>query len=90
MHKWMFLTNHTLILLCIAQDPGMRLREMAGQVGITERAAQRIVAELESGGYISREKSGRRNVYHIFKEQPLRHPLAQSSQVGALIEALGR
>ena len=61
MAEWKFLTNHAHVLLCVAHEPEILLREIADAVGITERAAHRIIAELEEGGYISRERNGRRN-----------------------------
>ena len=86
---WTFLTNHSHVLLCIARDPEIRLREVATEVGITERAAQRIVAELVEEGYISREREGRRNRYEVHSELPLRHPLEQSHEIGELLDLLG-
>jgi predicted transcriptional regulator len=77
------------VLLCISRDPGIRLREVATEVGITERAAQRIVAELVEAGYISREREGRRNRYEVHAELPLRHPLEQSHEIGELLGLLG-
>jgi DNA-binding Lrp family transcriptional regulator len=74
MPQWSFLTNHAHVLLCIAHDPAIRLRDIAEAVGITERAAHRIVAELVEEGYVSRERRGRRNYYEVHPEQPLRHP----------------
>ncbi|HMS61198.1 MAG TPA: winged helix-turn-helix domain-containing protein [Solirubrobacteraceae bacterium] len=89
MSTWTFLTNHAHVLLCIARDPGIRLREVATEVGITERAAQRIVAELVEAGYISREREGRRNRYEVHDALPLRHPLEQSHEIGELLGLLG-
>ncbi|MCU0312677.1 MAG: winged helix-turn-helix domain-containing protein [Solirubrobacteraceae bacterium] len=89
MSAWTFLTNHAHVLLCISRDPGIRLREVATEVGITERAAQRIVAELVEAGYISREREGRRNRYEVHAELPLRHPLEQSHEIGELLDLLG-
>ncbi len=85
---WTFLTNHAHVLLCIARDPGVRLREVATEVGITERAAQRIVAELVEGGYVSRTREGRRNRYEVHNELPLRHPLEQDHDIGELLALL--
>ena len=87
-NRWTFLTNHAHVLLVIAADPTIRMREIADLVGITERAAQRIVAELESEGYVSHEKVGRRNVYSIYSERPLRHPLEHHLGISALLRAL--
>lgn len=85
---WTFLTNHSHTLLCIAGDPDIRLRDIATQVGITERAAQRIVAELEEAGYVSHERVGRRNRYEINESLPLRHPLEEHLEIGALLRVL--
>ncbi len=87
---WTFLTNHSHVLLCIAEDPDIRLREVADKVGITERAVQRIVAELEEGGYLTHERVGRRNHYEVHAELPLRHPLEDHLAIGALLKALTR
>ena len=88
MPAWTFLTNHAHVLLCIARDPGARLRDVADVVGITERAAQRIVADLEEGGYLTRTRDGRRNRYEVHPEVPLRHPLEQDHPIGELLEVL--
>ena len=85
---WTFLTNHSHTLLCIAEDPTVRLRDIADQVGITERAAQRIVAELEEAGYLSHERVGRRNRYEVHADLPLRHPLEDHLSIGALLRVL--
>jgi DNA-binding IclR family transcriptional regulator len=71
---WKFITNHAQVLLCVAHDPEIRLREIAEACGITERAAHRIVADLEEAGYISRERVGRRNRYEFHPEVAMRHP----------------
>lgn len=88
MAAWTFLTNHAHVLLCIAEDPDVLLRQVAARVGITERAAQRIVAELESAGYLSHEKVGRRNRYQVRTDLPLRHPLEDHLEIGALLRVL--
>ena len=85
---WTFLTNHSHVLLCIAENPDVRMREVAVRVGITERAAQRIVAELEEAGYVSHEKVGRRNHYEVHTSLPLRHPLEDHLEIGALLRVL--
>ncbi len=82
--QWTFLTNHSHVLLCIATDPEIRIREIAAKVGITERAAQRIVADLIDAGYLITEKVGRRNHYQINATLPLRHPVERQNQVRAL------
>jgi predicted ArsR family transcriptional regulator len=86
--RWSFLTNHARVLLCLAEDPDMRLREVGERVGITERAAHRIVGELEEAGYISRSREGRRNRYTIHGELALPDPLARDHRVGDLIDVL--
>jgi predicted ArsR family transcriptional regulator len=86
--SWTFLTNHAHVLLCIAQDPGTRLRDVAARVGITERAAQRIVGDLEAAGYLERRRVGRRNHYEIHREHRLRHPVEDEVAIGALLEVL--
>jgi len=82
---WTFLSNHAHVLLLIARDPEIRLRDVAEQVGITERAVQRIVAELEAGHYITRERCGRRNHYRVNPELPLRHPVESHRTIRALV-----
>ena len=84
--KWTFLTNHARILILIAETSGIRLRDVADQVGITERAAQRIVAELEAAGYLTHERIGRRNQYHLRPDAHLRHPLEDDVEVGRLLD----
>ncbi len=83
---WTFLTNYAHVLLTIAADPGIRLREAAIKVGITERAAQRIVADLIEAGYLTVEKDGRRNHYRIDPTLPLRHPVERHNQIAALLK----
>jgi DNA-binding Lrp family transcriptional regulator len=85
---WSFLTNHAQVLLCIAHDPGVRLREIGEAIGITERAAHRIVAELVAAGYISRRRNGRRNHYTIQSHLPLPDPLAREQKIGDLLAIL--
>jgi hypothetical protein len=86
---WGFLTNHALVLLCIAEDPGIRLRELGDRIGITERAAHRIVGELEESGYVARRRNGRRNHYTIKAHLPLPDPLAGERRVSELLAILG-
>jgi predicted HTH transcriptional regulator len=88
--SWTFLTNHAQVLICIAQDPGMRLRDIGERVGITERAAHRIVAELVAAGYITRRRNGRRNQYTINAHLPLPDPIAPEQNVAGLLEILNR
>ena len=85
---WSFLTNHAQVLLCIAQDPEIRLREIGEAVGITERAAHRIVVELADAGYISRERNGRRNRYTITDDRNLPDRLARDRSIGDLLGVL--
>lgn len=87
---WAFLTNHAQVLVCIAHDPGMRLRDIGDRIGITERAAHRIVAELAAAGYITRERHGRRNRYTINAKSPLPDPVAREQSIGELLEILTR
>ena len=86
--RWDFLTNHAHVLTCVAHDPGIRLRHIAEAVGITERAAHRIVSELVEEGYVLRERRGRRNRYQVVAGLPLRHPLVQELEIGELLEVL--
>ena len=88
-HGWTFLSNNAHVLLLLARDPEMRLREVAEKVGITERAVQRIVADLEEGRYLERERHGRRNHYRVHATLPLRHPIEAHRSIADLI-ALGR
>ena len=88
MHPWCFLTNHAHILICVSRDPGVRLRDIAAEVGITERTAHRILFELVDEGYVVREKEGRRNRYSIGPTASLRHPLVEEREVGDLLKAL--
>ena len=85
---WTFLTNHAQVLVCIARDPGIRLRDISERVGITERAVHRIVVELADAGYITRERNGRRNLYTINADFPLPDVIARQQNVGALLEVL--
>jgi predicted transcriptional regulator len=86
--SWKFLTNHAQVLVCIANDPGVRLREIGEQVGITERAAHRIVVELGTAGYITRQRNGRRNHYTINSHLPVHDPIAREQSVGRLLQIL--
>ncbi|HEX8105146.1 MAG TPA: winged helix-turn-helix domain-containing protein [Solirubrobacteraceae bacterium] len=88
MASWTFMTNHAHVLLCVARDPGARLRDVADAVGITERAAQRIVADLVEAGYLEREREGRRNRYRLHPELPLRHPLERDTAIGEILGVL--
>lgn len=82
---WTFLTNHAHVLICVAADPEARVRDVAELVGITERAVQRIIADLETGGYLERGREGRRNHYRIKGRLPLRHPLEEHRKADDLL-----
>ena len=86
--NWTFLTNHAQVLLCLADTPDIRLRDVAGRVGITERATQRILAELVDAGYVKAERVGRRNRYTVDRQHAMRHSAQLGHEVGALLEAL--
>lgn len=88
MSGWTFLTNHAHVLLSLATNPEIRLRDLADRVGITERAAQRIVSDLIAEGYVASERVGRRNIYQLHPELPLRHPVEQHCTSGKLIEII--
>lgn len=83
--RWTFLTNHAHVLLCLAGRPELRLRDVAVLVGVTERAVQRIVADLEFAGYLTRSRDGRQNRYQIEEDLPLRHTVEAHQTVRALI-----
>ena len=88
-HKtWTFLTNHAQVLLCVSETPDIRLRDVAERVGITERATQRILAELIDAGYVKAERIGRRNRYTVDREHAMRHSAQFGHEIGALLEAL--
>jgi DNA-binding MarR family transcriptional regulator len=82
---WTYLSNHAHVLVCLALDPDSRLRDVAASVGITERAVQKIVDDLEEAGVLTRERSGRRNSYRLDVSAPLRHALESHRTVGALL-----
>jgi predicted transcriptional regulator len=85
---WRFLSNHTQVLLCIQRDPNVRFRDIADSVGITERAAQRIVADLVESGYVESERIGRRNHYRVNADTAMRHPAQEGHDVGELLRLL--
>lgn len=87
-HRWTFLTNHAHVLAVLESDPEVVLRQVAVEVGITERAVQRIIQELEEGGFIEREKVGRRNHYRVFLDRPLRHPMEAHCTIGDLLNLI--
>lgn len=86
--KWTFLTNHAHVLICVANDPGVRLRDVAERVGITERATQGIIGDLVAAGYVERTRVGRRNHYSVREHLPLRHQMDRQLQIGDLLELL--
>lgn len=86
---WTFFSNHAHTLFCIARDPDVRLRDIADQVGITERATQRILHDLTTGGYIQVERRGRRNRYALVTDRLLRHPVEAGVRVADLLHAIG-
>ena len=88
MANWSFLTNHARVLLCIAHDPGARLRDIAAGLGITERSAYSIVAELAEAGYVVKQKDGRRNRYQIQAHLPLPEPASRERTVGEILALL--
>jgi hypothetical protein len=85
---WTFLSNHAHVLLLIKADPEIKLRDVALRVGITERAVQRIVADLEAGKYLERHRAGRRNQYRIHADLPLRHPLEADTRIGDILDLI--
>jgi hypothetical protein len=94
MDRWSFLTNHARALVCIANDPGVRLRDVAAALDITERSAYGIVADLTDAGYVLKEKDGRRNRYQIQQHVPLRDSISRKAAIGevlgVLVESDGR
>jgi hypothetical protein len=86
--SWSFLTNHARVLLCIARDPGVRLRDVAASLGITERSAHAIVADLTAAGYLIKHKHGRRNRYQIQAQLPLPEPASQEPPIGDVLALL--
>jgi hypothetical protein len=85
---WSFLTNHARVLLCIAHDPGARLRDIAASLDITERSAHGIVADLARAGYVVKQKDGRRNRYQIEAHLPLREPVSREPAIGEVLAVL--
>jgi predicted transcriptional regulator len=85
---WRFLSNHTQVLLCLHRDPNVRFRDIAQHVGITERAAQRIVADLIESGYVESERVGRRNRYRIKTDIAMRHPAQHGHEIGEVLKLL--
>jgi DNA-binding MarR family transcriptional regulator len=87
-NNWHFLTNHAQVLLCIENNPDVRMRDIAERVGVTERAAQRITNDLVDAGYLTRERIGRRNRYRINRKAHMRHPAQQEHLIGELLGLL--
>jgi predicted transcriptional regulator len=85
---WTFVTSHTQVLLCIASDPDVRMRDVAATVGITERAAQRILADLVESGYVERTLVGRRNHYQVNETMMMRHASQEGHEIGGLLSLL--
>lgn len=85
---WTFLTNHTHVLICLTRDPQLRLRDLAAAVGITERAVQGIVKDLETAGCITRHREGRRNRYAVVSDRPMRHRVEQDHVIGDLLDVM--
>ena len=85
---WTFLTNHAHVLLCLVREEAMRMRDIAAEVGITERAVQLIIADLEEAGYLQRSREGRRNIYQIHTHLNLRHPVEQHKHVEDLVKLI--
>jgi hypothetical protein len=86
--SWSFLTNHARALLCIAHDPGVRVRDLAAMVGVTERSAHAMVTDLVTAGYVVKDKDGRRNRYRIEEHVPLRDPITQERTIGEVLDLL--
>lgn len=87
---WTFLTNHSHVLMCLAKDPTVRLREVAETVGITERTVQMIIQDLEHAGVVEKQRNGRRNSYILNLDRHLRHPVESHCTVGDLVDLVDR
>lgn len=87
--SWTFFTNHAHVLSCISEDPDIRTRDISDRVGITQRASQRIIAELEEAGYLRHERIGRRNHYQLLVDTPPRNPREAHIGIGDLLVLLG-
>ena len=88
--SWTFLTNHAHVLMCLEKNASERIRDLAVEVGITERAVQRIIVDLEADGYLNHIRDGRRNVYKVFPRKPLRHDIEKHRQVHDLIQLINK
>ncbi|MEM7306622.1 MAG: winged helix-turn-helix domain-containing protein [Planctomycetota bacterium] len=87
-HRWTFLSNHAHVLICLARDADLRIRDIAAEIGITERAVTSILSDLEAEGLIERHREGRRNSYVLRLEQPLRHPIEDHRSVAELVQLI--
>ena len=87
-HRWTFLTNHAHVLIVLSDEPDIVLREVAVRVGITERAVQRIVQDLEEGGFIEKQRVGRKNQYNIIPNVALRHPIEAHRTIGDILDLI--
>jgi DNA-binding IclR family transcriptional regulator len=88
--KWLFVTSHASVLIQVDRDPDLTVREIAERVGLTERQAHRVLADLVDEGYLTREKIGRRNRYHVNHAARMRHPAVAEHEIGELLQALSR
>ena len=88
MAEWSFLTNHARVLLCVAHDPGARLRDIAASLGITERSAHGILTDLSKAGYVLKQRDGRRNRYQVQAHLPLREPASREVAIGEVLALL--
>lgn len=88
MATWSFFTNHARVLICISRDPGLRLRDMAAALSITERSAYGIVSDLVEAGYVVKEKDGRRNRYRVQSQLPMPEPVTQERTIGEVLRVL--
>lgn len=86
--RWTFLTNHSHVLICLVRDPQMRLRDLAAEVGITERAVHGIVNDLKAAGCLRATKVGRRNRYEVLRDRPMRHRVERGHLVGELLDVM--
>ena len=87
-NRWVFVTNHAMVLLCVAESADVRVRDIANMVGITERATHGILTDLDDAGFVTRRRRGRRNHYLVNRDATLRQPLVRSVTVGELLDTL--
>ncbi len=88
MGSWHFLSNHGLVLLCVARDPGLRLRDIAASVGVTERSAHSIVSDLVEAEYLTKHREGNRNRYKVRRGLSMRHPLVEDRSIGEILAVI--